>query len=89
MENIMMEGHLVLKDFDGQDTKTDPKTHLYCITYVDSETEHDLMLIWRSGEIIRSRSVSGGPNGYGRSFDDILIFAKMITKAHELLGLED
>lgn len=87
MEEIRTrDGDLVLKDYDGHDLDATTNDRLYCIAYVDAEGEHDLMLFWRRGDTIRSRSITGDKGGYGRSMADIASFARLAMEAQRLLG---
>lgn len=85
-ETILMEGHLALKDFDYSDADEFKTDRVYCITYVDSDDQYDLMLLWRRGDVIRSRSIYGAPNQLMKTDSDVLLFAKFVGNAYRLLG---
>ena len=85
-EIIARDGDLILKDYDNLDLDKQTDNRLYCIAYVDGEgNEIDLMLYWKRGKIIRGRSVNS-PGAYGGTMEFIAAFARLCTKAQELLG---
>ena len=86
VETILMEGHLALKDFDCADDDKSKTDRVYCVTYVDSDDQYDLMLLWRRGDIIRSRSICGGIGRFGKSESDVLLFAKLVGETYRLLS---
>lgn len=84
-ETLQRAGDLVLCDFDCSDLDMDTTNRLYCIAYVDGEGEHELMLVWKRGETIRSRSIGGKPTGFQCSQSHIRSFARLMSAAQDLL----
>ena len=91
IERIQRDGNLALLDFDETDKDDETRDRLYCIAYVDPEEEeedHPLMLIWRRGKAIRSRSIGYHPE-YGKGITDVMAFARLMAEAGELLRKDD
>lgn len=87
MEELMRDGDLALKDFDGNDLDPITNDRLYCIVYVDADgSEHELMLLWRRGKTLRSRSLPGEHGGFETSVANLTSLMRLVKEANRLLG---
>ena len=86
---VAIEGDMRLRDMDRCDDDERTCDRHYCISHKSKDGKnHDMMVIWRRGETVRSESIGHDPE-YGLKKRDIMDFAKCLMKAHELLGVVD
>ena len=84
-ENIMRDGDFVLCDYDCADGDADKAKHLYCIAYIKGEEEHEVMLIWKRGRVIRSRSIGSSLAAYRCNAANVVSFSRLLSAAQDLL----
>ena len=59
-ENVVTLGLYTLRDFNSTDEKLKPCDHLFGITYMKDREEHEIMLLWKRGKKVFTRTLNHG-----------------------------
>ena len=55
-EDVWVLGLFTLRDYNSTDPELKPKDHLFCITYLQNHEEYPVMLLWKRGKKVFTRT---------------------------------
>ena len=83
-EDVVVRGLFTLRDFNSTESNLKAKDHLFCITYFDDHSEHEIMLIWRRGKSVFSRTLNHGLS-LPKDTKSVVQFHSLIKAAQDIL----
>ena len=84
-ENVWTLGLFTLRDYNFTEPKLKPKDHLFCITYQQGHDEYPVMLIWKRGRSIFTRTCNTPGLNLPKDTQTITYFARLQSAAVRIL----
>ena len=87
-EDVWTLGLFTLRDYNSTELELKAKDHLFCITYLQNHEEYPVMLLWKRGKKIYSRTCNTPGLNIPKDMKNVVYLARLQSAAQRILDGE-